>query len=117
MGGCRRLDSDGALLLAQLGVIYIVSLAAVYNITTGTEHLEVWVALLSACAGIIVPSPVLTRTELRPILALPQTEPTVDYDVVDCPEDPTDPARQSALSDAESVVVDSGESVETVERV
>ena len=42
----------------------------------------------------------------------PPPDPSLAYDVVDCPQDLNDPARQPALSSGESA-----ESVESVERV
>ncbi len=42
---------------AQAILIYIISLACIINLSTGTEHSHVWVSLLSASLGFILPAP------------------------------------------------------------
>ncbi len=64
----RRSDSLGTLCIknkafsresfyAQAILIYIISLACIINLSTGTEHSHVWVSLLSASLGFILPAP------------------------------------------------------------
>ncbi len=45
----------------QVGLIYIVVLAAIVNLSLGTDHQTLWIALLSANTGILLPSPRLKR--------------------------------------------------------
>ena len=42
---------------AQAILIYIIAVACIINLSTGTEHSHVWVSLLSASLGFILPAP------------------------------------------------------------
>ncbi len=64
----RRSESVGTLCIknkafsresfyAQAILIYIIAVACIVNLSTGTEHSHVWVSLLSASLGFILPAP------------------------------------------------------------
>ncbi len=42
---------------AQAALIYIIAVACIINLSIGTDHSHVWVSLLSASLGFILPAP------------------------------------------------------------
>jgi hypothetical protein len=49
--------------LAQTGMIYIVILASIVNLSLGIGESNLWVALLSSCLGYLLPNPTLKQDE------------------------------------------------------
>ena len=47
--------------LCQVVVLYTVILISIYNLTTGHENYNLWMALLSCSLGYLLPNPTLRR--------------------------------------------------------
>lgn len=48
---------------AQIGLVYIVTITCIINLTLYNDKSQVWIALLSGCLGYILPNPTL---DLKP---------------------------------------------------
>ncbi len=51
---------------SQVILIYIIVCAALVNLSIGSEHTVLWIALLSANAGILLPNPTLKKRRHGP---------------------------------------------------
>ena len=47
--------------LFQVTLIYIIVLAAIANLTIGSQHDQIWIALLGAATGVLLPTPTLKK--------------------------------------------------------
>ncbi len=56
----------------QAGLIYIISIACIVNLSIGTGPINVWVALLSGCLGYLLPEPKIRREKIRRVIDLPK---------------------------------------------
>ena len=56
----------------QAGLIYIISISCIVNLSLGTGPVNVWIALLSGCLGYLLPEPKIRREKTKSLLDLPK---------------------------------------------
>ena len=83
MVNLRSLKASTLLTAAQVGLIYLLVLASICNISLNTGHTEIWLALLSGAAGLLTPGPKLSsnierRESDSPIEVWGEEAPSVD---------------------------------------
>ncbi len=59
----------------QAGLIYIISISCIVNLSLGTGPANVWIALLSGCLGYLLPEPKIRREKTKSVLDLPKDLP------------------------------------------
>ncbi len=59
----------------QAGLIYIISISCIVNLSLGTGPVNVWIALLSGCLGYLLPEPKIRREKTKSVLDLPKDLP------------------------------------------
>lgn len=52
--------------ITQMLLVYVVTITALINLTTGSEHHTLWTALLSSCLGYVLPNPTIKKIQHIP---------------------------------------------------
>ena len=55
----HRVPRKELVFCCQMGIIFIVVVSSIYNLSKGHGQSELWTALLSSCLGYILPNPQL----------------------------------------------------------
>jgi len=55
--------------MLQVTLVYIIVIASIVNLAVGSQHQSIWIALLGASTGVLLPSPTLKRDDsAKPVL-------------------------------------------------
>lgn len=57
--GSHNLPAKEIVYFTQIGLVYIVVLTSIINLSLGNQPSDLWITLLSSCLGYILPQPQL----------------------------------------------------------